>query len=233
MPETTRRVNVTLTFTTNDVPADVAYSVMAVVRDESRYAHDLETISVHGFDLSEDGEGEPAVQLVVDPCGGITGAWVDNDERAHEFARNTGGVVVELPITADHQGEATAMEPEDVPDEPPATDLAEHQAELRRSLTEVTEFMEGRPAAMVCDAVWARVRPALHEIERRTREQVAREIEETATFDAARSTVDASDGHEDHCEWHLTNGAYCSCRVWPAACAGVSVAALAVRGEAR
>ncbi|MCP9947216.1 zinc finger domain-containing protein [Actinomadura madurae] len=69
------------------------------------------------------------------------------------------------------------MKPTEVPDEQHATDLAAHQAELRRCLTEVTEVMEGRPATMVRDAVWARVRPALHEIERQVREQVAVEIE--------------------------------------------------------
>ena len=74
-------------------------------------------------------------------------------------------------------------------------------------------------------------RPGEHE--RRVREQVAAEIEETATFDAARAQADNEIGHERTCEWHDNGGAYCSCKVWPAACAGVSVTALRVRGEGR
>lgn len=72
MPDNTRRVNVTLTFATDDVPADVAYSVMAVVRDESRYAHDLESMAVHAFDLTEDDTdrrcGAPGPGEILGPC---------------------------------------------------------------------------------------------------------------------------------------------------------------------
>ena len=116
------------------------------------------------------------------------------------------------------------MNPEDVPEE---LDGIAKEAWNRHAATAPpgTYHHEGIRRAIV-----AAVMP---EIERRVREQVAAEIEETATFDAARAQADNEIGHERTCEWHDNGGAYCSCEVWPAACAGVSVTALRVRGEGR
>lgn len=101
MPDTTRRVNVTFTFAT-DVDADhVMRQALESLPDH--VSAGLEHVHVHEFDLTEEDDTEPSVQLVVDPHGGITGAWVDNPDRADEFARNTSGVVVVLPIEADHR----------------------------------------------------------------------------------------------------------------------------------
>jgi hypothetical protein len=101
MPETTRRVSVTLTFATNDPMAAVLSDILGALHDGD--IPDVETATVHAFDLNEDGPDEPAVHLVVDPIAGITGAWIDNEERADEFARNTGGVVVGLPAATDYR----------------------------------------------------------------------------------------------------------------------------------
>ncbi|MEU0002578.1 hypothetical protein ABZ069_37355 [Streptomyces microflavus] len=46
----------------------------------------------------------------------------------------------------------------------------------------------------------------------------------TRLYDAARAQTDAAVGHDDRCEWHTTDGSYCSCTSWPAACAGVDAA---------
>lgn len=43
----------------------------------------------------------------------------------------------------------------------------------------------------------------------------------TRLYDAARELADANIGHPDTCEWHTNDASYCSCGVWPAACAGV------------
>lgn len=46
---------------------------------------------------------QPVAHLVIDPLGGVPiRAWLDRD-RAHEFARNTESVVVDLPIVADYR----------------------------------------------------------------------------------------------------------------------------------
>lgn len=56
-----------------------------------------------------DRAAEPHLQrvfLVVDPRGGPP--WAGTDEaRAHEFARNTGQIVAELPVAADYSTEDT------------------------------------------------------------------------------------------------------------------------------
>lgn len=101
MIDTNRRVAVTLVAATEED----AHQVMAGVLDAVRNALpglniDYTTNSV--LDLAED---EPSVQLVVDPHGGITGTWVDNPDRADEFAHNTGAVVVSLPIESDYRDE--------------------------------------------------------------------------------------------------------------------------------
>jgi len=46
----------------------------------------------------------------------------------------------------------------------------------------------------------------------------------TSLYDAARQLADQTVGHADGCEWHANGHAYCSCRAWPAACAGVDAA---------
>lgn len=70
-------------------------------------------------------------------------------------------------------------------------------------------------------------------IEEHVREQVGREVLDDPTaayYDAARAQVDQEIGHDDACEWHGNNGAYCSCRAWVAACAGVSTTADRITG---
>lgn len=43
----------------------------------------------------------------------------------------------------------------------------------------------------------------------------------TRLYDAARQQADILPGHAVGCGWHSSSGAYCSCSVWVAACAGV------------
>ena len=43
----------------------------------------------------------------------------------------------------------------------------------------------------------------------------------TRLYDAARQLADETVGHAEGCEWHANGHAYCSCRAWPAASAGV------------
>lgn len=52
-----------------------------------------------------------------------------------------------------------------------------------------------------------------------------------ALYDKAREAADHEPGHPDSCEGWTNGWSYCSCNVWPAACTGVSVAILALRGE--
>ncbi|WP_242890202.1 hypothetical protein [Actinomadura litoris] len=104
MTQTTRRVAVTLVSATDEN----AHQVMAGMLDAVRNALPALAVvgtSTHAFDLAEDDEPEPCVQLVIDSPG-IVGAYVDNPERADEHARNIGGVVVELPVTGDHRERA-------------------------------------------------------------------------------------------------------------------------------
>lgn len=101
MPDTTRRVAVTLVAITDEP----AHKVMAGMLDAVRNALPglaIDYATNSAFDLAED-DAEPSVQLVVDTAAGITGAWVDNPDRADEFARNIHGVVVALPIETDHR----------------------------------------------------------------------------------------------------------------------------------
>ena len=106
MTDTTRRVAISLVAITDED----AHHVMAGVLDAVRNALPglrIDHASNNVFDLGD--PDEPAVQIVVDPAGGvrgISGAWVDDPDRAEEFARNTGGVVVTLPVETDHRGEA-------------------------------------------------------------------------------------------------------------------------------
>lgn len=46
----------------------------------------------------------------------------------------------------------------------------------------------------------------------------------TRLYDAARAQADQTVGHADHCQWHTNEHSYCSCSLWPAACAGVDAA---------
>lgn len=43
----------------------------------------------------------------------------------------------------------------------------------------------------------------------------------TRLYDAARELANDDPGHTEGCEWHTNGQAYCSCRMWVAACAGV------------
>lgn len=49
------------------------------------------------------------VYLVIDPHSGLGPAVLDCD-RAHEYARNTGGMVVEVPVVADYRPQAAACQ---------------------------------------------------------------------------------------------------------------------------
>lgn len=107
MPETSRRVNVTLTIPSDDATGDVLNAVLAALRrapafDNNLLPLDVESAHVHAFDLDEDDEPEPAVQLVVRD-GGIYAVHVDDAETADAQARKVGGVVVTLPIETDHR----------------------------------------------------------------------------------------------------------------------------------
>lgn len=99
MPETTRRVAVTLIAATDEH----AHQVMAGMLDAVR-TH-LPELPIHStttsaFDMAED--DEPAVQIVA--VGSLlVGAYVDAPDRADEHARSVGGVVAELPIATDHR----------------------------------------------------------------------------------------------------------------------------------
>ena len=42
--------------------------------------------------------------LVIYDANGIGGAWLDED-RAHEYARNTNSVVVKMPVAGDYRKE--------------------------------------------------------------------------------------------------------------------------------
>lgn len=105
MTQTSRRVNVTLTAATDEDAHQVMAGVLHAVRTVLP-ALVVESTNAHAFDL-DDAEAEapqPAVQLVVD-AGGVAGAYIDRPGRAADHAGNIGGVVVELPVAADHRGE--------------------------------------------------------------------------------------------------------------------------------
>lgn len=105
MTEPTRRTTITLTFATNEHPAELLYAVLAAVRDEAD--RDIETANVHTFDLADD-ELEPAVQFVIRD-GGIYAVHLDDPERADDQAREIGGVVAYLPIELDCRREAVQV----------------------------------------------------------------------------------------------------------------------------
>jgi hypothetical protein len=101
MPETSRRVAVTLIAATNED----AHQVMAGMLDAVRGA--LPGLAIHStttsaFDLDEDDEPEPAVQLVLSGSA-VVGVYVDRPDLADERAREYRGVVVALPIETDHR----------------------------------------------------------------------------------------------------------------------------------
>lgn len=52
-----------------------------------------------------------------------------------------------------------------------------------------------------------------------------------ALYDKAREAADHEPGHPDGCEGWGNGWSYCSCGVWAAACTGVSIVVLALRGE--
>lgn len=104
MPDTSRRVNVTLTAATNEN----AHQVMGGILDAVRNALpglSIVASSTHAFDLNDaDDESEPLVQIVVDETG-IARTYIDRPDRADDHARNIGGVVVTLAIEVDHRRE--------------------------------------------------------------------------------------------------------------------------------
>lgn len=109
MTDTTRRVAVTLIAATDEP----AHQVMAGMLDAVR--NRLPELAIHStstsaFDVGDEDETEPAVQLVVDAKGGLIGTWVDDPDRADEFARNTASVVVSLPIESDHRREEASRD---------------------------------------------------------------------------------------------------------------------------
>lgn len=84
MPE--NRVSVTLTFTTDDPAGSIQRRVIECLHP---YLTDrLEAASVHAYDLAEADIETPTVHLVVDPHGGGMNAWVDNAERAADYANH-------------------------------------------------------------------------------------------------------------------------------------------------
>jgi hypothetical protein len=100
MPETTRRVNVTFTFDTDAEHDHVMRQALESLPDAQ--AACLETVSVHTFDLDEPGEDEQTVHLVADLASGTVSGHA-SPLRAHEYARNVGAVVLELPVAADYR----------------------------------------------------------------------------------------------------------------------------------
>lgn len=94
---TSRRVNITLTFATDEAPTEVLYSLHAAVRDECRF--EVEATSVHAFDLDEPDDEAATVCLVLTDT---SVRWATPDE-AEQIAAAMRGVVVELPISADYR----------------------------------------------------------------------------------------------------------------------------------
>lgn len=96
-----KRVSINLIIATDRPPEDVHLAVQAAVSDRWPIEH----TSVHCFDLDANEPEEPQVQLVVDPVGGVRGAFVDDPERAEALAKELGSVIVELPVDTDLRGE--------------------------------------------------------------------------------------------------------------------------------
>jgi hypothetical protein len=55
--------------------------------------------------------------------------------------------------------------------------------------------------------------------------------EMTVLYEKAREAASGNPGHNGGCEALTNDLTYCSCGIWEAACAGVSVTILALRGE--
>ncbi|MFC5744798.1 hypothetical protein [Actinomadura rugatobispora] len=96
-------VTVILTFDTTHSKEWVLRSVMEAVGALNDHAPSR----VHAYTDDEIDQG-PAVQMVVMPeADGLATAsgpvFVNATERADELARNTGGLVVDLPVGADHR----------------------------------------------------------------------------------------------------------------------------------
>lgn len=108
MTETDRRVAVTLIAATHEPAHQVMAGMLDAVRNRLPEL-EIHSTTTSAWDTDED-DAEPCVQLVVDAKGGIIGAWVDNPDRAEEFACNTGAVVVSLPIEADHRRDETGSD---------------------------------------------------------------------------------------------------------------------------
>ena len=100
MPETTRRVNVSLTIPTDKASGDVLNAVLAAMRHYVDLS--VESAHVHAFDLAEDAEDTPAVCLVLTDT---EVRWCDA-EAADVIGQGVGGVVVELPVAADYRKDA-------------------------------------------------------------------------------------------------------------------------------
>ncbi|WP_171115517.1 MULTISPECIES: hypothetical protein [unclassified Streptomyces] len=52
-----------------------------------------------------------------------------------------------------------------------------------------------------------------------------------ALYNKAREAADHEPGHSQGCEGWTNGWSYCSCGVWAAACTGISIAILQLRGE--
>jgi hypothetical protein len=101
---TSTRVSVTLTFATSEVGGEILQAVLRSLADADGYlTRTLESTSVHTFDLDAEPTPEPAVQLVVPEGGAFAGIYINDLEQADRTAEQIGGVVVELPIIADHR----------------------------------------------------------------------------------------------------------------------------------
>lgn len=59
----------------------------------------------HRFGGGKPATPTPMVQLVIAAEGILLGTFLDESERAQDFARQDGAVVVELPVTHDFRGE--------------------------------------------------------------------------------------------------------------------------------
>jgi hypothetical protein len=101
-------VTVSLTFDTTHSKEWVLRSVMEAITALNDHA----PASVHAY-TSDEMDQDPTVQMVVmpDPDHRSTASgpvFVDARDRADELARNTGGIVVDLPVVADHRKQGSA-----------------------------------------------------------------------------------------------------------------------------
>jgi hypothetical protein len=99
-PQTSRRVSVTLTLATTNTPTTVLDGLLEQLGDLRQLITDTH---VGAYDLDDQQDPAPAVQLVIYDPGGLAATYVDQHDRAHAHARNIGAVVVELPVGSDYR----------------------------------------------------------------------------------------------------------------------------------